>query len=104
MFNDATGKPKKSIQQEMGDVVTNAEEDLGKNGVDWVCGKKAGGDGQDPIVGSDILVSAYNKMIDRDSCEKSPVAIAEGETVPTFVGYWGSPESAKKWFNAVLGE
>ncbi|HGH8119872.1 TPA: hypothetical protein ACJOG3_003670, partial [Vibrio cholerae] len=38
MFNDATGKPKKSIQQEMGDVVTNAEEDLGKNGVDWVCG------------------------------------------------------------------
>ncbi|HGH8119694.1 TPA: hypothetical protein ACJOG3_003468, partial [Vibrio cholerae] len=40
----------------------------------------------------------------RDSCEKSPVAIAEGETVPTFVGYWGSPESAKKWFNAVLGE
>lgn len=104
MFNDGNGQPKKEIQQEMGSVVSNAEEDLGKNGVDWVCGKKAGGDGQQPITGSDVLVSAYNKMIDRDACDKGVVAAAEGETVPSFVGYWGSPEIAKKWFNAVLGE
>lgn len=103
-FNYGGGSPKTNINEDMGEMVKDAEEDAGKAGIDWVCGAKAGGDGQDPIRGSDVLIGAYNSMLGRSPCDKSSPSRTASSNPPTFLAYWSSPSEAKNWFKEVLGE
>lgn len=84
--------------------VTNTEASNGNNGVSWVGGQKAGGNGQPPIrVTSDVVRAGYNLLHNRpvddnaelgdDSCQDGAICSA-----------WASPQAVSEWAIRVLGE
>ncbi|HAV1520144.1 TPA: integrating conjugative element protein [Vibrio parahaemolyticus] len=96
------GAPISSVNKDAGILMDDTEENAGREGVDWVCGEKAGGDGQDSIKSSDIVLSSFNQLAGRDSCDTSSVSVTDSS--PLHVSHWDSPQSAKQWFIDVVGD
>lgn len=85
-----------------GELVTEMEKDLGKEGVNWICDDKRGGEGQKPIVMSEVVWAGYNTLIDRGACET--IAPAKSSANPTYVKYWPSPKDAQNWLIDIFGD
>ncbi|WP_431822478.1 integrating conjugative element protein [Burkholderia sp. F1] len=84
--------------------VEKAEKSRGNNGVPWVGGSNAGGNGQSSIkVVSDVTRAGYNLLSSRsatDTSSISPSACGNRQTCQT----WSSPQAAATWATRVLGE
>lgn len=98
----ATSTPSKSKNADAGEMVKNSEANMGKTGTTWMCGEKRGGEGQPPIVLSEVVVASYNRLIGRGNCEG--LAPADSAVNPAFVSYWPKPADAQAWFVDVFGE
>ena len=96
-----------NLEQTGGDAVAavkNTETHNGNNGVSWVGGPKAGGNGQTPIrVTSDVVRAGYNLLHNRtvdDSASISSSDCLGGAICQT----WASPQEESEWAVRVLGE
>jgi integrating conjugative element protein (TIGR03755 family) len=89
------------------DVVTAKEridENLGVNGVAWLCGEARGGEGQEPVrVVFDVTRAGWNVLMNRESCATG-AASGGGEEPPRITEIWPSPEEAAEWTVKVLGD
>lgn len=96
----------KNLEQSDGDAVMavkDTESNNGNNGVSWVGGQKAGGNGQDPIrVTSDVVKAGYNLLHNRAVEDTS--AVGSGCQNGAICQAWSSPEEASEWATRVLGE
>lgn len=96
-----------NLEQSGGDAVTavkNTEINNGNNGVSWVGGQKAGGDGQVPIrVTSDLVRAGYNLLHNR-SVDDHAVIDDSGCQGGAICRAWASPQEASEWAVRVLGE
>jgi len=101
VFNK-NGAPISNVKKDAGILMDDTEKNVGREGVDWVCDTKAGGDDQRPIKSSDIVLSSFNQLAGRESCDMSPVTVTD--TSPLHVSHWNSPEDARKWFIDVVGD
>ncbi|KOY18581.1 hypothetical protein ACX12_23660 (plasmid) [Vibrio parahaemolyticus] len=101
VFNK-NGSPISNVKKDAGILMDDTEKNVGREGVDWVCDTKAGGDDQRPIKSSDIVLSSFNQLAGRESCDMSPVTVTD--TSPLHVSHWNSPEDARKWFIDVVGD
>uniref|UniRef100_UPI003C797F0A integrating conjugative element protein n=1 Tax=Pseudomonas veronii TaxID=76761 RepID=UPI003C797F0A len=96
-----------NLEQTGGDAVAavkNTEARNGNNGVSWVGGSKAGGNGQTPIrVTADVVRAGYNLLHNRtvdDSASISSSDCLGGAICHT----WASPQEESEWAVRVLGE
>ncbi|MDR6958417.1 integrating conjugative element protein (TIGR03755 family) [Pseudomonas brassicacearum] len=96
-----------NLEQTGGDAVAavkNTEAHNGKNGVSWVGGSKAGGNGQTPIrVTSDIVLAGYNLLHNRTVDDSTSISRSDclgGAICQT----WASPQEESEWAVRVLGE
>ncbi|BDB20852.1 integrating conjugative element protein [Pseudomonas sp. CYM-20-01] len=96
-----------NLEQTGGDAVAavkNTETHNGNNGVSWVGGSKAGGNGQTPVrVTSDVVRAGYNLLHNRsvdDSASISSSDCLSGSICQT----WASPQEESEWAVRVLGE
>ncbi|MBP0714283.1 integrating conjugative element protein [Burkholderia sola] len=84
--------------------VEKAEKSRGNNGVPWIGGSNAGGNGQSSIkVVSDVTRAGYNLLSGRGATDTSPIsrsACGNKLTCQT----WSSPQDAATWATRVLGE
>jgi integrating conjugative element protein (TIGR03755 family) len=96
------GKNPELQKADAGELVSEMEKDLGKEGVNWICDDKRGGVGQKPIVMSETVWAGYNTLIDRGACET--IAPAKSSANPTFVKYWPSPKEAQNWLIDIFGD
>ena len=96
-----------NLEQSGGDAVTavqNTETNNGNNGVSWVGGQKAGGDGQVPIrVTSDLVRAGYNLLHNR-SVDDHAAIDDSGCQGGAICRAWASPQEASEWAVRVLGE
>ncbi|MBV7491391.1 integrating conjugative element protein [Pseudomonas sp. PDM30] len=96
----------KNLEQSDGDAVVavkDTESNNGNNGVSWVGGQKAGGNGQEPIrVTSDVVKAGYNLLHNRTVEDAS--AVGSGCQNGAICQAWSSPEEASAWATRVLGE
>ncbi|POF88758.1 integrating conjugative element protein [Pseudomonas putida] len=95
-----------NLEQSNGDAVTavkDTESNNGNNGVSWVGGQKAGGNGQAPIrVTSDVVKAGYNLLHNRSVEDTS--AIGSSCQNGAICQAWSSPDEAAEWATRVLGE
>jgi len=96
-----------NLEQTGGDAVAavkNTEAHNGNNGVAWVGGSKAGGDGQTPIrVTADVVRAGYNLLHNRSVTDSTSVSNNDclgGAICQT----WASPQEESEWAVRVLGE
>ena len=96
-----------NLEQTNGDAVAavkNTEAHNGNNGVSWVGGSKAGGNGQTPIrVTSDVVRAGYNLLHNRTVDDNSSISSSDclgGAICQT----WASPQKESEWAVRVLGE
>ena len=96
-----------NLEQTGGDAVAavkNTEARNGDNGVSWIGGSKAGGNGQTPIrVTADVVRAGYNLLHNRsveDSTSISSNDCLGGAICQT----WTSPQEESEWAIRVLGE
>lgn len=84
--------------------IEEAETNRGNNGVTWVGGANAGGQGQAPIrIVGDVTTAGFNLLNGRDATDATPVsenACGGRQICQT----WSSPGQASSWANRVLGE
>lgn len=84
--------------------VKNTEAHNGNNGVSWVGGSKAGGNGQTPIrVTSDLVRAGYNLLHNRTVDDSTLISSSDclgGAICQT----WASPQEESEWAVRVLGE
>ncbi|MNQ96695.1 hypothetical protein D3C85_1123110 [compost metagenome] len=96
----------KNLEQSGGDAVVavkETESNNGNNGVSWVGGQKAGGNGQEPIrVTSDVVKAGYNLLHNR--AVKDTSAVGSDCQNGAICQAWSSPEEASEWATRVLGE
>ena len=96
-----------NLEQTGGDAVAtvkNTESQNGNNGVSWVGGSKAGGNGQTPIrVTSDVVRAGYNLLHNRTVADSTSISSSDclgGAICQT----WASPQEESEWAVRVLGE
>ncbi|QYN03636.1 integrating conjugative element protein [Pseudomonas protegens] len=96
-----------NLEQAGGDAVAavkNTEARNGNNGVSWVGGSKAGGNGQTPIrVTSDVVRAGYNLLHNRTVDDSTSISSSDclgGAICQT----WTSPQEESEWAVRVLGE
>ncbi|AMN77271.1 integrating conjugative element protein [Pseudomonas azotoformans] len=96
-----------NLAQAGGDAVAavkNTETHNGNNGVSWVGGSKAGGDGQTPIrVTADVVRAGYNLLHNRSVDDGASISSNDclgGAICQT----WASPQEESEWAVRVLGE
>ena len=96
-----------NLEQTGGDAVAavkNTEARNGNNGVSWVGGLKAGGNGQTPIrVTSDVVRAGYNLLHNRTVDDSTSISSSDclgGAICHT----WTSPQEESEWAVRVLGE
>ncbi|WP_214509126.1 integrating conjugative element protein [Pseudomonas brassicacearum] len=96
-----------NLEQTGGDAVAavkNTETHNGNNGVSWVGGSKAGGNGQTPIrVTSDIVLAGYNLLHNRTVDDSTSISRSDclGGAI---CQAWTSPHEESEWAVRVLGE
>lgn len=84
--------------------VAQAEDSRGNNGVPWVGGTSAGGNGQEAIhVVGDVTRAGYNLLNGRTVTDTTPLDATACDNRLTCQA-WPSPEAAAAWANRVLGE
>nr|MCH9662086.1 integrating conjugative element protein [Gammaproteobacteria bacterium] len=83
---------------------TKVESDNGKNGLPWIGGTKAGGEGQQAIhVPRDIIKAGYNMELDRWASRDDPAP--RSITAPSRQSeLWPRPRDAEQWAVDVLGD
>jgi integrating conjugative element protein (TIGR03755 family) len=94
--------------QSSGSDVTEAKEkvetDNGKNGVHWIGGDRAGGDGQEAIhVTRDIIRAGYNMEYGRWATNQD-AAPTSGPDQSRLSELWPDPDKAERWAVDVLGD
>ncbi|RLU09089.1 integrating conjugative element protein [Pseudomonas prosekii] len=96
-----------NLEQTGGDAVAavkNTETHNGNNGVSWVGGSKAGGDGQTPIrVTADVVRAGHNLLHNRSVDDSASISSSDclgGAICQT----WASPQEESEWAVRVLGE
>jgi len=83
------------------EVKRTVEQNAGKNGVDWLEGKPAGGKNMRPInIPSDIAKAGYNISLNRGADTNS---IADGKD-SRIAELWPEPQSLVKYSESVLGK
>ncbi|MCL4703230.1 MAG: integrating conjugative element protein [Burkholderiaceae bacterium] len=84
--------------------IEQAESNRGNNGVPWVGGSNAGGNGQSSIkVVGDVTRAGYNLLNGRSATDTSSIArSACGNRLTCQT--WSSPQAAADWATRVLGE
>lgn len=94
-----------NLEQSGGDAVTavrNTETHNGNNGVSWVGGQRAGGNGQGAIhVTADVVKAGYNLLHSRAVGDTSAMGDCQGGAI---CQTWSSPTQASEWAARVLGE
>lgn len=84
--------------------IEEAENNRGNNGVPWIGGENAGGQGQESIrVVSDVTRAGYNLLNGRAITDTSPIDPAACNARLTCEA-WSSPDAAAAWAVRVLGE
>jgi len=84
--------------------IEEAETNRGNNGVTWVGGQNAGGEGQEPIrVVGDITRAGYNLLNGRGITDASSIDPDECNA-RLACETWSSPDAAAAWAIRVLGE
>lgn len=84
--------------------IEEAEDNRGNQGVTWVGGNNAGGEGQEAIkIVGDVTRAGYNLLNGRGVTETSPIDTAACDDRLT-CRTWSSPEVAAAWAVRVLGE
>ncbi|ALI05277.1 conjugal transfer protein [Pseudomonas fluorescens] len=96
-----------NLEQTGGDAVAavkNTEARNGDNGVSWIGGSKAGGNGQTPIrVTADVVHAGYNLLHNRSVDDSTSISSSDclgGAICQT----WTSPQGESEWAVRVLGE
>jgi len=86
-------------------IFDEGEKDMLNAGLDWTCGNKRGGTGQQPIeTVYDVVVAGYNIMHQRtDLCNNGSPTTAQA-TGSQLTPYWSSADLAAKWVRGVVGE
>lgn len=80
--------------------LSKVKEYTGAQGIKWIGGSLAGGDGQPPIRPvADTVVAGYNMMLKRDPTNQTR---ATGDN--PLIDHWDTPEEAAKWVTEVVGE
>lgn len=96
-----------NLEQSGGDAVTAVEDteaNNGNNGVVWIAGQNAGGDGQAPIrVTADVVRAGYNLLHDRAADDSAPLNENDCQG-GAICRTWPSPQQAADWAVRVLGE
>ena len=93
-------KEAKASGEDLEAVADRIREYSGKQGLKWLGGKLAGGDGQAPIRPiADTVKAGFNMLLNR------PVTSGTAYTGDNPLGdYWDTPEEAAKWLVDVVGE
>lgn len=74
----------------------------GANGVPWVLGQSAGGQGQSPLrLTGDIVQAGYNIALNRNARQTAPAPITVAGRIRQV---WSTPFAAATWVTEVLGE
>ncbi len=89
-----------------GNNIVNAESVVdaanGANGIPWVLGQPAGGQGQLPIqLTSDVAQVGYNIILNRHVAQTAPVSSSVGGRLRQL---WSTPQAAASWVVDVVGE
>jgi integrating conjugative element protein (TIGR03755 family) len=96
-----------NLEQSGGDAVTavrDTEANNGNQGVAWVAGQNAGGDGQAPIqVTADVVRAGYNLLHNRAADDSAPLSENDCQG-GAICRAWNSPQQAADWAVRVLGE
>ena len=96
-----------NLEQSGGDAVTavrDTEANNGNQGVAWVAGQNAGGDGQAPIrVTADVVRAGYNLLHNRAADDSTPLNENDCQG-GAICRAWNSPQQAADWAVRVLGE
>ncbi|MCF6204052.1 MAG: hypothetical protein L3J59_10360 [Methylococcaceae bacterium] len=91
---------KKTGEKDLEMVVGKIREFEGKEGIKWLGGVMAGGDGQPPIRPiADTAKAGFNILLGRSVTNGSK---ATGDD--PILHYWDTPEEAGKWLTEVVGE
>lgn len=95
-----------AIDSNLGDAAAaqqQATRESGNNGLPWVSGSSAGGNGQPPIaVTRDTMVAGYNILNKRQPADTSPVT--GGSCGGELCRQWPTPEQAATFMKRVVGE
>ncbi|WP_299874209.1 hypothetical protein [uncultured Cocleimonas sp.] len=91
---------KASGEQDIEKVTGKIRDYTGKEGLKWIGGEMAGGDGQPPIRPiADAAKAGFNMLLGRDATNGSK---ATGDD--PLLDYWDTPEELGKWLTEVVGE
>lgn len=84
----------------------NVETNNGKNGVPWVGGNRAGGDGQRQIrMTHDVVKAGYNLNLNRAvTLDTTYSHTGSADTLPRLAEIWREPTMAADWAVSVLGD
>jgi len=96
IMNEAKVSGEKDLEM----VVGKIREYTGKDGLKWMGGEMAGGDGQPPIRPiADTAKAGFNMLIGR-----APNTNTKATGTDPLLDYWDTPEEAGKWITEVVGE
>ena len=91
---------KASGEKDLEILVGKIREYSGKDGLKWIGGIMAGGDGQPPIRPiADTAKAGFNMLLGR-----SPTTNSKATGDDPILDYWDTPEEAAKWLTEVVGE
>ena len=81
---------------------TGVDTANGANGIPWVLGQPAGGQGQQPIqLTRDVAQAGYNVILNRHVAQTAP---ASSSVAGRLQQVWSTPEAAASWLVDVIGE
>lgn len=96
VMNQAKASGEKDLEILVGQI----REYTGKDGLKWIGGQMAGGDGQPPIRPiADTAKAGFNMLLGR-----SPTSSSRATGNDPLLEYWDTPEEAAKWLTEVVGE
>lgn len=96
IMNEAKVSGEKDLEM----VVGKIREYTGKDGLKWMGGVMAGGDGQPPIRPiADTAKAGFNMLLDRP-----PNTNTKATGTDPLLDYWDTPAEAGKWITEVVGE
>ena len=96
VMNEAKAAGEKDLEMLVGQI----REYTGKDGMKWIGGHMAGGNGQPPIRPiADTAKAGFNMLLGRHPTNSSKIT---GDD--PLLQYWDTPEEAAKWLTEVVGE
>ncbi len=96
VMNEAKASGEKDLELMVGKI----REYTGKDGLKWIGGRMAGGDGQPPIRPiADTVKAGFNMLLGRTATTNTRATGTD-----PLLDYWDTPEEAAKWTTEVVGE